>query len=319
MSLMNRSVPLALWILLAILPAIALAADPTSIAVLYPKVKPPYDKIFNNILLGIADVAGDNLLPYAFESDQEASVQQWLQAQSFRSLVVLGQASLNYVDNLDANADAIKGKVVVGAVRRFTQAQRQVYRGIAYEPAPQRLLHTLKELVPDVQRVIVVYDVEKSAWLIALAEQAAQALSIKLLALPSRDIKDAAGQYRVVLKEQSLEHTAIWLSLDAATMGKAAILPMLLKEAWRRNILLFSSALMHVQHGVLFSLYPDNIRMGRSIGELASHPTAASSAASIAPLEDLLLAMNRRTAQHLRLKLSAKQWQQVDLMLPAQR
>lgn len=316
---MYRTTLKSLSLFLLLLFTNPLATEPDSIAVLYPQAKPPYDKIFKKILQGFDSVGGNDVLLHPFNSGDQGSVQSWLDTHSFRSLVVLGQAGLNMVDQYYQLKPVKNKRIVVGAVRRFSDTQRLSFSGIAYEPAPGKLLKTLKDLAPKTQRVIVVYDRVKSVWLMDRARVAAQSMDIELITIETQDIKEAARQYRSLLEKENFKNTAIWLSQDAATVGNAVILPMLLKEAWNRNILLFSSALMHVQRGVLFSMYPDNFAMGKSIARLASVANKDAGGNIITPLEDLFLAVNRRTAQHLRLKITSKQWKTVDLILPAQR
>lgn len=96
-------------------------------------------------------------------------------------------------------------------------------------------------------------------------------------------------------------------------------LPDLLRKAWDQEFVLFSSNPAHVQRGALFGLYPDNVAMGERLGRMAlalaeGKPLKNS---SIEPLSDLLIAVNVRTADHLRLNLSKGVIETFNLTFPA--
>ena len=78
---------------------------------------------------------------------------------------------------------------------------------------------------------------------------------------------------------------------------------MVLRAAWDRNLVVFSSNPSHVPKGALFALFPDNNAMGRHLAQQLRKPASAS--ARLLPLEQLDTAINIRTADHLGLGLSA--------------
>jgi len=80
----------------------------------------------------------------------------------------------------------------------------------------------------------------------------------------------------------------------------------------------FSSSFGHVRRGVLFSLYPNNVGLGRhlagsALGFLASGEHGAR---GWMPLREVLMAINLRTAKHLGLNPSRQQG--FDLAFPEQ-
>jgi putative tryptophan/tyrosine transport system substrate-binding protein len=92
-------------------------------------------------------------------------------------------------------------------------------------------------------------------------------------------------------------------------------LPLILKEAWDKNLTVFSSSPNHVKRGALFSLYPDNVAMGRRLAAMARNDAGAPKEA-IVPLRDLQTAVNLRTADHLGLDLSRRDRSQYSLTYP---
>jgi putative ABC transport system substrate-binding protein len=82
-----------------------------------------------------------------------------------------------------------------------------------------------------------------------------------------------------------------------------------LQESWDHNLTMFSSNFGHVRRGALFSLYPDNVKMGRHLADSAQEFLASGEygASGMILLRDVLLAINLRTADHLGLTPGKKQ------------
>jgi putative ABC transport system substrate-binding protein len=91
----------------------------------------------------------------------------------------------------------------------------------------------------------------------------------------------------------------------------------LLDAAWSKNLIVFSSNPMHVKHGALFAVYPDNKNMGASLGQLANDVLEGSAETGMKTLKDTLLAVNERTSNHLGISLSKEVKENVNLLLPA--
>ena len=100
-------------------------------------------------------------------------------------------------------------------------------------------------------------------------------------------------------------------------MEEGSVLPLVLQESWNRSLAVFSSSFGHVRRGVLFSLYPDNVELGKSLAGLALGILASGNhgGRGMMPLRDVRIAVNLRTAQHLGLDLSRQQ-QSFDLVFP---
>jgi putative ABC transport system substrate-binding protein len=84
----------------------------------------------------------------------------------------------------------------------------------------------------------------------------------------------------------------------------------------------FSSNVAHVRRGALFSLYPDNLELGRFLGSSAQTLIGSNVGPTAAPrglqaLRQVLTAVNTRTAEHLGLDLRAS-GQRIHLVLPEQ-
>jgi putative ABC transport system substrate-binding protein len=123
--------------------------------------------------------------------------------------------------------------------------------------------------------------------------------------------------YRKFFKTLEAGKEAVWLLQGDAGLRERSVLYNVLKESWNNGILVFSSNPSYVSKGVLFSLYPDNRRMGSA---LASKLLArkAGEKPTIEQTRDLLIAVNIRTAKHLGLDVSRSQRREFDVIFPRQ-
>lgn len=291
----------------------ARAGDP--LAVLFPVVREPYSGIFQEIMRGIEDQQTPPTERIELERDfTSGEIGARLRSQGVHSLITLGNRGFRAAGEL---VDEVP-RIVIGAVLVRPQDPQPGLTGISLAPDPKILLQRLRELVPQVQRVTVVYSQEYSGWLVAMAREAAEALDITLEAHPVADIKQAAAQYRDAFECRDNLTCALWILQDPATLDDKAILPLILKKAWDNRLVVFSSSPGHVRRGALFSLYPDNYGLGQSLAALARRPVQERPGGSeIEPLRDLRIAVNLRTAEHLGLHLSARKRRDFDMVFPS--
>lgn len=285
-----------------------------SVGVIYPDVRQPYEQIFENILTGVDRGLGESPKRYRIKAESDASeLQQWVREESIDTVVALGNGGLRAAEILKAEVN-----VVVGAVQEAPNSA--AFPGIVLTPHPKSLFERLKILAPQVESVSVIYNPDRSAWLIDLALRAAKAHRLKLRSLVAKDLRQAALLYRELLSAATDSSEAVWLLQDPSTLDERAILPFILQEAWKRHVIVFSNNPAHVRRGVLFSLFPDNVGMGHSLALMAKmlRQEGKRKTPTIAPLQDLFIAVNLRTADHLGLKFSAKQQRDFKLVFPSQ-
>jgi putative ABC transport system substrate-binding protein len=160
--------------------------------------------------------------------------------------------------------------------------------------------------MPTAQRVHVVFDPRQNAWLISLAREAAQQQRLELNALEAQDLTTSLRHYEQIKGAMDPKRDALWLPQDMTTVEESAVLPLLLREAWARNLVLLSSSLAHVKRGALLAPFPDNRRMGRALADSALRQMAGGKATDgVLPLRELRTAVNSRTAAHLGLGIVA--------------
>lgn len=293
----------------------ALAATP-ALAVVYPEVREPYQGVFLEIVRGMEEELGAPVTHYRL-SDQQistATLIAQMKTEGIDVVVTLGRAGY-------AAAKDISGAlpVVVGAVLLPPGEEHQGLSGISLTPAAEILFTRFKELVPNAREVMVIYDPERHGEEIARAQEAAEAQGLTLHAWPATELRQAAEIYRQVLLAIKDDSVAIWLPPDNVAMDEQALLPLVLREAWDKRFAVFSSSLDHVRKGALFSLYPDNVGLGRSLARLARDRAQgqAPQSAIIEPLREVRMAVNLRTAHHLGLRLDRAAMGKFGLTFPA--
>ncbi len=296
-----------LWVAAWLSLPLALAAPDEaarSIAVIYPDIGEPYRSVFTTILEGIEDRAGGRVASYAIgpnANPQDVSAD--LRRRDIKAVVALGRNGLKIAGTVDKQI-----RVVAGGVLAVPESEALGMAVHTLAPDPALLFARLKMLLPGARRIVVVYDPRQNAWLIKLAQEAAKAQGLELLAREALDLKTAIRHYQDVLSSSDPRRDVLWLPQDSTTVEDSAVLPLVLREAWNLNLAVFSSSVAHVKRGALFSLYPDNLELGRTLGSWALG--AASSDTPPPPkgaqaLKDVLMAVNTRTANHLRINLRA--------------
>lgn len=283
------------------------------LAVIYPEIGEPFRAVFAKILDGIDERTQQRLPRIAVLADADAlALASELRRRELKLVIALGRAGLRVAAALDPSIE-----VVAGGVISPNEADARAATLLSLAPDPLLLMQRLKSLQPAVKRVTVVYSPRHSAWLMRHAQPAARQLGLELRALEVDELKGALRQYQDFFA-QAAPQDALWLPQDPLTVDESAVLPLVLQECWNRNLALFSSNLGHVRRGALFSLYPNNLELGRSLASsaLAQLGRQAGAARGAQPLRDVHAALNTRTASHLGLDLSPQVQRSFELLLP---
>lgn len=298
-----------------VLSAIASAAD-SAVAIVYPEIREPFRSVFLNIAQGVNQRLDKEAImrTYLDDGTDMKELRAWIDGNDIRTVIALGSRGRVLSDTLSDSTS-----VVLGAVHMSPELDAGRYQGIALSPEPALLLERLKQLAPAVKKVNLVYHRERDSWMIERARAPAARLGIELNAVPVDRLQEAASAYRAVLGAQRSQTEALWLSQDSAVLDEQAVLPLILREAWDRQLIVFSSNPAHVRRGVLFALYPDNVAMGYSLGALAETMTQGANnpgAGQMRLLKDVSMAFNVRTAGHLGIRYSRKFLDDVQLVFP---
>lgn len=286
-------------------------ADTAAIGVIYPEVRAPYNRIFDDIIKGIKQSSKVQIHTYALSDDDNSqNISAWLHAQGTDAAILLGSRGKEMAERMPAELS-----VIVGATLLSDDNIRKGQVGISLTPSPGKLFSKLKELAPTVNTVNVIYHPGTSAWLVALAKHEADKYNLTFVASPAENVRDAAAFYKALMSENVEGKSAVWLLQGDPTLDERSLLPTILNEAWNTNYVVFSSNPSHVKRGALFSLFPDNIEMGVSLTNKALRVMKGEDL-DVDPLENLLTAVNVRTAEHLALKITRAQERKFNLVFP---
>lgn len=272
--------------------------------VLYPEVKGPFSKVFEDISMGAKERFNGNTSLLAL--DEKDSSLTPLDAKKPDVVLVLGKRSLDILNAADNHVP-----LVLGAVNDSSFA----YPGILMIPDPEVVLERLLMLAPSVKRVHVVQKAKGEDIQLKGASEYLAKRGVQLVIDQATDLRDAASLYARIL-DNANSTDAVWILQDGSYVN-SAIFSLLLDVAWSKNLVVFSSNPLHVKHGALFAVYPDNKKMGASLGEIANQVVRKKAESSMRPLRDVLVAVNERTGNHLGISLSNDVRGKVDLILPA--
>lgn len=265
-------------------------AAANELIVVYPQVKPPFDEIFQQIINGIEHQHPQPLRLYQIDGKtQVADIAKELTKDSNDLVIALGKSSYQVARQIQSS-----NSVVVGAL----PLQPSNIAGISLLTDPKILLNSLKMLAPAVNTVHVLHS-ESSRWLIQSAIDASATVGIDVVAEEVNDLKQAVNRYQELLQTIDPATTALWLPLDSITANEQVILPKILELAWERDIVVFSSKPEHAKRGALFSTFPDHFELGRELVIMVEQLAQGTIAATVVPTQQVQLAVNLRTANHL--------------------
>lgn len=288
------------------------AAEPGGLAVLYPDLAEPYRTVFTQIIEGIDEKSPVKAekLPISAPTDA-GGLSADLKRRGIKTVIALGRNGLKLANDLGPDISIIGGCVLMVPE---DEAKNEIVLSLA--PDPALLFGRLKTLAPGIARVFVVYDPAQTGWLMTVAQKAGKAKGIEIVARPAADLKSALLDYKNILGEIDPKRDAVWLPQDPTTVEESTVVPLLLQEAWNRQLVLFSSNIAYVRRGALFALYPDNKKLGHSLAALAAEAATGPRHTGLLPLDNVLMGVNVRTAEHLGLSLAKAEQQGFDLVFP---
>ena len=308
-----RRVAAFVLLLASLASGLANGAPPRTVAVLYPETYPPYRQIFADVLDGIErGLTVETVRVRALsEAPEGADLRRWLDQQAPAVVITLGRVPTETYERIGPNIPH-----VVGALDASPQTRPNV-AGVGLAVDPALLFATLQRLTPEKRRVWVVFNPAYDRWLIALAQTAAATRDLKLEPLEAGDLRESARQFHRILDTADPATDALWLVADAGIIDSETILPLVIEKSWQRRLPVFSNSLLHIQRGVLFALYPDNVPLGRRLAELAARALRTPEApARIEVLRAVKRALNLRIAAHLDLTIERDLERQFDLVFP---
>jgi putative ABC transport system substrate-binding protein len=281
------------------------------LAVLYPQLREPYKQLFDAIIEGVRDnYVGEVIVREVGKDEADGLVAAWVNEQRATAVLALGGRGAAVLSHLPADFPAVVGAVMSSPVTTK-------WPGISLNPDPQFLFDRLLQLQPSVKNIYVVVPQGADAGVLQQARTAAASRHLALVEQPVKGVLEMAQQYRLVLNAMDRRRDALWVAHDGKLLD-SSLMEQLLETAWQRELLVFSSSLVDVKRGALFTLYPDNRAMGKELAQLVAEVQRQSNnaPAELKPVRTLMGAINLRTADHLSLAVSPATRQQFTLTFP---
>lgn len=285
-----------------------------SIAIFYPKAEEPFKSILLKIIEGIEERNKGWIKNYVIDKNNLdiALLNDHLKRNDTKVVIALGRDGIKAASSLERDLP-----VIVGAILTPPDFAQQAIYGMTLNPDPELLLTRLKTLLPEVRRVFVVYNPQSNASLIKRARETGKEQGIEVVAIEAHDLAEAARSYSNIFAKVDKNRDALWLPNDPTTVEETTILPLVLKESWSYSLPFFSSTLIHVKRGALFALYPNNLELGRNLGNFALDALAGDvRKRGIQPLREVRIAVNLRTATHLGVSIGVQQQRTFDFVFP---
>lgn len=302
--------PLFVWLFTFHLSQATVAGN---LAVIYPEIRDPYRQIFLSIYSGIESEYTGPVLHHVIPKQFSAlETQDWIKSNNSTAVIALGRRGLKAISHLPKDMPIV---VVVGAI--LINPNGRQLTGISLAPEPKKVLETLIKLKPKTRNVYLIHKPDQSNWLIDRAQQGLKYSELSLNVISSNNIQQLAQDYRKTLENMSPETDALWISFNGKSIERS-ILQETLKNAWTKNLTVFSSNLADVKRGALFSLYPDNESMGKHLAQIAINlENDPDSTQGIMPANNLKTAVNIRTADHIGINFTKDEFADIDITYPA--
>ncbi|MFK7815404.1 MAG: ABC transporter substrate-binding protein [Gammaproteobacteria bacterium] len=283
-----------------------------SVAVIYPELRAPFNKVFEDIADGVEKKINGRTKRYVLPKDySQKDLDLWIKKNDIKVCVALGGRGERAANQFTQDIPIVLSGVL--------QPKLDKHPGISLAASPDKMFSTLKLQKLNVKQVIVVYNPKKSEWLIREAQSAAKKHDLELITYTTSSLSESAKIYRDIFNRLRIKDAALWLPPDSTSMDNRALLSFVLEQSWNKNVAVFSSSPTHVSKGVLFAMYPDNLKLGHSLGAVAMNElNGGNKLNDLIPVEDLKTAFNKRTAEHLGIRITKEKLHNYDAVFPSE-
>ncbi len=287
----------------SVVSAVEASVAPPQLVVVYPEVRQPFAKVYQTIAEGAEQGYGAPLRLLALGSNSSDELEEL----DGEIVIALGGRAVKQL-----LGQQLSHPLVVGAI----SANIQGVCGLTMAPDPEAVVKRLQVLAPSVKNIYVVDRPRATVTNLVAAKAALLTLGLNLVVREATDRRDAANVYRQLVKDLDAGD-AVWV-LPGDRYVNNALLSILLEASWKSDFVVFSSNPTHVKRGALFSVYPDNFKMGVRLGEIARGCAQGDEQSAVMePLRNVFVTVNERTSNHLGITLTDDIREHIDLVLPA--
>jgi putative ABC transport system substrate-binding protein len=286
--------------------ASSVAEEVVDLVIIYPEVREPFARVFEEVVRGAEDGYQEKVQRVSM-ADNQSPVDFVHVLDESTPVLVLGNRLARQVTENNAGR-----RLIVGAVN----SEYSDVFGITLIPDSEVIASKLPVLVPAIKTVHIVTNPDNNLLDFDRATAVMLQQGIELSIHQAEDIRMAAGVYRDLMQTLNKDD-AVWI-LPKGSFVNNAVLATLLQASWEKHFVVFSSNPIHVKRGALFSIYPNNYKMGLSLGNLAQEVARGNfPERQMQALEDIFVTLNERTSNHLGINLTDDIRAHIDLILPA--
>ena len=253
-------------------------AKERQVLVLYPAVNTPFDAIYASTIKGIKTKVNQLTVIAIPEAARFADLQSTLDHHSPDNIIALGNQAIDLINQSPYRRQALAGLIYFNATD---------YQGVSLSLDSQVVVSLMRRLTPGIKRVFIVENKTPRFLKSALSE----AVSKPLLVL--REGADLLATMRILgqlLEQEAKPEDAILIPADIPK----DILYEASKIAWRKNIMLLSTNLSHLEYGVMMAFYPNMVALGQQLGDMINKPST-----TYETVKTVDVSLNQRVAQHL--------------------
>jgi putative tryptophan/tyrosine transport system substrate-binding protein len=273
----------------------------SSIALLYPQstssARAVYDDIRDNVSRGVKS-RGYRYVEMVLQqagSDRDA-LRQWADRNNVAAVVALGRLANENARSLRPEIPIIAGALNLEQIPDTS--------GISLTPNPKLLFARLKEVAPEISRVLIICNPDRDTQLLKAARAASRELQLEISQFAAADIREATQHYYNVFRYSNPRTDAIWI-IDDSLVDPDVTLPKIMENAWANNFVLISNVLDHVSRGALLATFVDPNGLGDRLSQLAADAASGKAVGQVLG-EDVKFAVNARVASHLGLQLNER-------------
>jgi putative ABC transport system substrate-binding protein len=297
-----------LW---CVLPVAGVCSEPQQARaiVIFPEMRQPYARVFEEIILGI-DTSFSGRLELFAVGDNDSELGPITSGPPPDLLIALGNRGYELAKRASNGG---KIPVVLAGVSGDIDASLP---GISLQPDPAVVFDRLRLLAPEVKTVYVLVRRNNGDHYKKLVREAGASDQLAVELHECNNFRECAETVRIIKTHKLNRRSALWLAEPEVIDN--SILDLILEGAWRQQFVVVSSNPAHVRRGVLFALYPNNVKMGETLGAIANEVVSDPAAGNgLSPVTDVNLAVNMRTASHIGLIFDRQVRSQIHLTFPA--
>ncbi len=301
----------AVWALIgcgaAAISAPSRAAAPVRRAGVLFEAPDEYREIFDQTLKGIDASFGDEVQRFHLRPGiTEGEIKSWL-ASDIDAWVALGRRARDLIQSVSTRVPGVVG------LTYFSPKATPNLSGVSLEYSADAVLPVIQSVLPQHDRIHVVYVENRDEWLIEQLTQSARMRGFIVRASAVTSLSEASDLYLTILKHGDPRSDLLWL-LGGDELVSRVVARRLIETSLEYKFPIFSSRRGGVDYGFLLGGEPDYFEIGKQIGDaLRNH--ASNGVPQAIPTSHIKSALNVRVARLLGLNVTAVMRRSIDILV----